>query len=374
MQNNFNERTIRCTFCDKTSEQVRWLFTSERANICDDCVEKIYEVLKMKKKKSNNEDEGDNISKENKEELNAHINKAQVYEGKEPYIYISYHSESTDFVNKLVEILSQIGYRVWFNSNTTVEENKNSTTAEHILNCNHFIPIISKEYVDSNVCKEELKYAARLKKSITLLYLGTIGLPTDLKLRTMMASEVFVNSGETYEGLVKKLLLAGREMYMCYDFLRLTKKPNELHELFREPFNKLNVKEPYIYISYVNNDEAEACKLAKFLEKEGLNIYNNESAVDEIRVDKIDRCKVFVPLISNFYVGSKALDELNYARDINKDILLIYLEDVSLDKGEQLRIARIPGIYKHKQNNYNQFISNIVSSLHVELMKTDQEE
>ena len=66
--------------------------------------------------------------------------------------------------------------------------------------------------------------------------------------------------------------------------------------------------------------------------------------------------------------------ELNYARDINKDILLIYLEDVSLDKGEQLRIARIPGIYKHKQNNYNQFISNIVSSLHVELMKTDQEE
>ena len=161
---------------------------------------------------------------------------------------------------------------------------------------------------------------------------------------------------------------------MCYDFLRLTKKPNELHELFREPFNKLNVKEPYIYISYVNNDEAEACKLAKFLEKEGLNIYNNESAVDEIRVDKIDRCKVFVPLISNFYVGSKALDELNYARDINKDILLIYLEDVSLDKGEQLRIARIPGIYKHKHNNYNQFISNIVSSLHVELIKTDQEE
>lgn len=50
MQNNFNERTIRCTFCDKTSEQVRWLFTSERANICYDCVEKIYEVLKMKKK------------------------------------------------------------------------------------------------------------------------------------------------------------------------------------------------------------------------------------------------------------------------------------------------------------------------------------
>lgn len=38
MQNNFNERTIRCTFCDKTSEQVRWLFTSERANICYDYV------------------------------------------------------------------------------------------------------------------------------------------------------------------------------------------------------------------------------------------------------------------------------------------------------------------------------------------------
>lgn len=125
---------------------------------------KIYEVLKMKKKKSNNEDEGDNISKENKEELNAHINKAQVYEGKEPYIYISYHSESTDFVNKLVEILSQIGYRVWFNSNTTVEENKNSTTAEHILNCNHFIPIISKGYIDSKCLQRRVEICRSFKK------------------------------------------------------------------------------------------------------------------------------------------------------------------------------------------------------------------
>ena len=36
---NDKEKQINCMFCNKTKDEVKKLFTSKKANICDECVE-----------------------------------------------------------------------------------------------------------------------------------------------------------------------------------------------------------------------------------------------------------------------------------------------------------------------------------------------
>lgn len=113
--------------------------------------------------------------------------------------------------------------------------------------------------------------------------------------------------------------------------------------------------EPYIFISYSHRDMERASAIIRSMNRAGYRVWYDEGLIpgrewDENIARIIMGCGYFVALITHEYLASSnCKDELNYARDKNKPILLIYLDEVSLPAGMELRLGRLFAVH------YNQY-------------------
>ena len=116
---------------------------------------------------------------------------------------------------------------------------------------------------------------------------------------------------------------------------------------------------PYIFISYSHRDSDKVVEIMNRLRAEGFNVWYDGgidpgTEWDENIAKHVQECGYFIAFVSNGYIGSKnCKDELNYSRDLDKEQLLIYLEDVSLPAGMAMRMNRIQAIYWNKYDASN---------------------
>ena len=76
-----------------------------------------------------------------------------------PFIFISYSHDNDAVTQKLIELLKNAGYRVWYDTYINSGENWRDMIGESICNCTHFIAVINNEYLESPDCKSELEFA-----------------------------------------------------------------------------------------------------------------------------------------------------------------------------------------------------------------------
>lgn len=111
-----------------------------------------------------------------------------------------------------------------------------------------------------------------------------------------------------------------------------------------------NENQPYIFISYSHRDANRILPIVYRLRSEGYNLWYDEgieagSEWDENIANHIMQCSYFIAFISENYLNStNCKDELNYARDLDREQFLIYLEEVSLPAGMAMRLNRIQAI------------------------------
>ena len=103
------------------------------------------------------------------------------YEGRGSYIFISYSHKDRTQVIPILEMLNTVGYRIWYDAGIQAGSRWNNEIAEHILRCTVFIPLHSKESVQSQYCNREIEYALSHKKTIVPIYLeDDVILPPEL--------------------------------------------------------------------------------------------------------------------------------------------------------------------------------------------------
>lgn len=116
-----------------------------------------------------------------------------------------------------------------------------------------------------------------------------------------------------------------------------------------------------IFISYSHRDSDSVHPLIKRLISEGYEVWYDEgidpgTEWDENIAMHLKECSGIIAFISNNYVESEnCRDELNYARDLGKERLLIYLESVELPAGMAMRLNRIQAIHKYKYKSDDAF-------------------
>ncbi len=114
---------------------------------------------------------------------------------------------------------------------------------------------------------------------------------------------------------------------------------------------------PYIFISYSHKDSEKVFEIMNRLKEQGYNCWYDGgidpgTEWDENIAKHINGCTYFISFVSNNYIAShNCKDEINYARDLNKERLLVYLEDVELPSGMAMRMNRIQAIFWHKYPN-----------------------
>ena len=72
--------------------------------------------------------------------------KPPVYEGTEPYIFVSYAHAISSRAMVIIRFLSENGYRVWYDEGLKYGRKFDDLIAEKIENCAVFLCLLTKEY------------------------------------------------------------------------------------------------------------------------------------------------------------------------------------------------------------------------------------
>lgn len=111
------------------------------------------------------------------------ICRAIPYEGKEPYIFVSYCHADKAQIYPLIEQMSLDGYRAWYDVGNKPGINWLLNIEEHLENCKVVIAFISKHSSDSDNCNKEIVYAMKCNKKVIPVLIEDVALPRGLRMQ-----------------------------------------------------------------------------------------------------------------------------------------------------------------------------------------------
>lgn len=123
--------------------------------------------------------------------------------------------------------------------------------------------------------------------------------------------------------------------------------------------------EPYVFISYSHKDSGTVLGYIRKLEKMGYRIWYDEaipytSKYDDIIANAINNCTLFTVFFTRASAGSEyVLDEVHTARDKNKIIHPVFLEDVILPEGTEMRLRRTQQLRRSKYASDQAFFDEL---------------
>lgn len=134
-------------------------------------------------------------------------------------------------------------------------------------------------------------------------------------------------------------------------------------------------EEPYIFVSYSHKNEAAAMEIIRSLHDAGFRVWYDEgiapaSVWDDNIANHVEQCGLFLALLSQEYIdSSNCKDELNYAREMEKSRLLVYLQDIQLIGGMRMRLSRLQAIHRYKYDNQQLFYEKLFSAQGIEICR-----
>lgn len=134
-------------------------------------------------------------------------------------------------------------------------------------------------------------------------------------------------------------------------------------------------EEPFIFVSYSHRNRDDALSIVERLQKDGYRVWYDEgihpgTEWDEYIAKYVANCSLFLALLSEEYLlSSNCKDELNYARNKEKNRVLIYLQDIELPAGMELRLSRLQNIHRSGYIDENSFFDKLYTSSGIEECK-----
>ena len=124
------------------------------------------------------------------------------------YIFISYAHKDEDRVLPVVQTMRENGFRVWYDEGIDPGTEWDKNIASHITGCSYFIAFISKAYLESSNCKDEINFARDLEKKRFLVYIEDVELPQEMKMRLSRIQNIFMHKYVDKNVFYQKLFAA----------------------------------------------------------------------------------------------------------------------------------------------------------------------
>ena len=137
--------------------------------------------------------------------------------------------------------------------------------------------------------------------------------------------------------------------------------------------------EPYLFLSYSHKDSEKAGKIIRVLKKNGFRVWYDEGITpgaewDDNVAQAIVDCSYFVALISPGYIASaNCRDELNYARTLEKQRLLVYLEETELPPGIAMRVNQLLALHMDKYEAEELFYERLFAAEGIDVCRGEPE-
>lgn len=131
--------------------------------------------------------------------------KPKSYEGDKPYIFISYSHRDSKIVWPIIEQLNKDGYRVWYDDGIDPGTEWDQFIADKVCNSGCFLAFMSEAYLESDNCKDEIKFARDKVDKIQLVYLSDCKLPEGMELRLGRIQSLYYHKYVDKKEFFKKL-------------------------------------------------------------------------------------------------------------------------------------------------------------------------
>lgn len=137
------------------------------------------------------------------------------------------------------------------------------------------------------------------------------------------------------------------------------------------PFPSYQGNDPYVFICYAHANTDLVYPDLEWLQKEGINVWYDEGISpgrlwhDEI-AESINDCSLFIIFMSAAVIDSAyCKKEINFALQVEKELLVIYLEEVNLTSGLSLAVSDLQGVFRHKlsRQDYKRKVLARITSL-----------
>ncbi len=120
-------------------------------------------------------------------------------------------------------------------------------------------------------------------------------------------------------------------------------------------------KENCIFISYSHQDANRVKPIIVALQKEGFSLYDSRIELDSESVEThLQECEAFLVFMSNSAAESRnCRNEIDFALDLEKDMLVIYLEETKLKRSMELQLRTTPAMYRYQYASDNDFFNKL---------------
>ena len=125
---------------------------------------------------------------------------------------------------------------------------------------------------------------------------------------------------------------------------------------------------PYVFVSYSHQNMDAAMQIIVRMVDAGYRVWYDEgidpgTPYDDVIAAHVENCGYFLALISTEYLASSyCQNELYYALDLAKPIVLIYQEPVELPGGLKMRTGRLQAIHRYKYKRDEEFYEKLYSA------------
>lgn len=318
------------------------------------------------------------------------------YEGNGSYIFVSYAHKDDDAAWAFIGEMQKAGFRVWFDRGVDSSVEQDLRIARMLENCGCFIALITSSYIASQNCLADLDRVGDLGKDQIAVYLEDVRLTRELAMRLYRLRTVRKNAFDSERTFYETLFFAENiERYRsgCETVSDGKLSGNVGTETDPGPNGEASETETsvsaapvpykggesYIFVSYAHKDDAQVWEIISKMQKAGFRVWFDRgidpgTEWDEYIARMVRGCGYFIAFLSENYLASdNCKDELNFARDLNKDRLLVYLEEVALPDGMAMRLNRLQAIFRNRYENEKEFYDTLYAAKNIGQFRSDRD-
>ena len=129
-----------------------------------------------------------------------------VYEGQDPFVFVSYAHKDSDAVYRILRLLQGRGLRIWYDEGITPGSEWPEYIASHLDRAEAVIVFITESSVNSFNCRREITFAQARNKSFISVFLEKTEVPLGMELQLSAQQSMFRYDYASDEAFVDRLI------------------------------------------------------------------------------------------------------------------------------------------------------------------------
>ena len=273
-------------------------------------------------------------------------------------IYISYGRPDIDSANKVARVLEKKGFRTYRSySEPSLGSDESDDIYRNLTDAPAVVMILGDGTYESMFIVREISHACMMGKPVIVASLNE-NYELEGPLAQLLSDHGSVRVELSAKGGDKALVQAVNDAVEGAG-------ARERRATYRTPEKPYTGNEPYVFISYAHKDKDEVFDIISRLQQEGCRVWYDEgidpgTEWDEYIAGHIADCGCVISFISGNYINSNnCKDEINFARDLDKPRMLVYLEKTSLPLGMSMRLGRLQAIHAYTYDDRADFFRKL---------------